>query len=67
MTDADIKARLFADDAKEELAERIFRSMRFDRESETPKWRAGNSHAEMEARGCAASVIEIVRERLRHD
>jgi hypothetical protein len=59
---AQIKDALYDYEFGEDVAERIYRSMRFERESETPEWQTGgNSHAQNEARACMASVIEIVR------
>ena len=61
-----IKAALFDHEFGEDVAQRIYRSMRFQREDATPEWSAGgNSHAQNEARACMASVVEIVRACLR--
>lgn len=63
---AQIKDQLFDYEFGEDLAERIYRSMRFEREGDTPEWSpGGNSDAQNEARACAASVIELVRQNLR--
>lgn len=57
-----IKVALYDYEFGEDLAERIYRSMRFEREDYTPEWeRGGNSHAQQEARACMAGVVEIVR------
>ena len=57
-----IKDALYDHEFNEDVAERIYCSMRFKREGDTPEWQAGgNSHAQNEARACMASVIEIVR------
>jgi hypothetical protein len=49
----------------EDASERIYRSMRFEREGDTPEWQAGgNSLAQDEARACLASVVEFVRSAL---
>lgn len=59
---AQIKDALYDYEFGEDVAERIYRSMRFEREDGTPEWqRGGNSDAQNEARACMASVIEIVR------
>lgn len=57
-----IKEALFDFEFGEDVAERIYHSMRFEREVETPEWNVGgNSHAQNEARACMAGVVEIVR------
>ena len=62
---AQIKDALYDHEFNEDVSERIYRSMRFEREGDTPDWQAGgNSDAQNEARACMASVIEIVRSAL---
>ena len=62
---AQIKEALYDHEFNEDVAERIYRSMRFGREGDTPDWQVGgNSHAQNEARTCMAAVIEIVRSAL---
>lgn len=59
-----LKDALWSDEFLGALAQRIFRSMRFEREGDTPEWQGGNSDAENEARACAISVVEMTRRQL---
>lgn len=55
-----------AKDFSEKVSERIYKSVRFEREDKTPEWsRNGNSHAQSEARQCSSVVLEMVREALK--
>lgn len=47
---------------REDAAERIYQSMRFERRNETPEWsKFGNSHAQVEARAAADAFVETLR------
>lgn len=59
-----LKSALWSYEFLDKLAQRIFHSMRFDRECDTPEWQGGNSDAENEARACAMSVVEMTRRQL---
>lgn len=59
-------ARLYTDSFGENLAVLIYEAMRFERKDKTLDWQiCGNSHAQNEARGVSARVVERFRQELR--
>jgi len=46
---------------QEQVAAIVHESMRFEREKNTPRWKAGNSFAEDRARQAAAEIVELTQ------